>query len=352
MIEDCEHRLAELEASCRQQCSQQVGIYNLFSQAITTHQSSARRDLANLKLFATTQAKTILNERIAGRYFEEQLFETLQIIVSTAKSYLNQLEEQQAATITSKLKLVQHAHKPSETPDTPQINAQSQASSTNSIASTEHALKDAQRRLKESTSAESLCSALQGWRLSDSTESCKIFDFRNAVELVIDMKQGSPDQIENMRVSCILAAKTEKELEERAIMEKLISSISCSEWIGTRSLTAAVNGMATRVGRLLDLTNEIRLLSRSFLFESIESVAGEGISITIRFSNAQTGVRFLVKLVVDERYPFAPNLPFELDARFARVTEGDIAEILAEETDANGWKLLTRVCKRLDRLCD
>ena len=136
-------------------------------------------------------------------------------------------------------------------------------------------------------------------------------------------------------------------------MEKLIASIDVSAWIGTSSLRAALSGVSTQIGRMMELVLEISALSRSLFFESIESVNGEGVAIAVRFSNVETGIRFVVRLVVDAHYPFVEKLPFEVDARFATtvVGESEVAAVLEEEVEVQGWKLLTRVCKRLDRLC-
>jgi hypothetical protein len=342
LLSECERRLIDLEAQCHDQCAEQVGVYNLFAQCITTHQDAARKDLALLKQVVQADAKLHLNQCYIGHYFEEQLYQTLQITLATAKAHLTQLEDQQTATITTKLAIAKQ-HSIAHTAHIGMPSAASQSSVTT------QQLKDAQKEYRRLEASEDFLKTIQGWQVIDSTHTSKIFDYRNAVELKVEMQNGV--EISGIELSSVMGAKTEEEDAERQLVEKMLTTIDMTGYLGSQSMFLVVSEVTTKLGRILDLANEIRQLYRSYFVESVDLVPGVGISLAVRFSNPENGVRYVSKLTIGAQYPFVEEMPVAVDARFGGVDMVQVAQIVDEEVEKHGYKLMTRVCKRLDRLC-
>jgi hypothetical protein len=346
LMGECERRLLNLEDQCSLQCDAKTGVHQLFVQCITTGRSeTVRKDLSLLKQLAQIEAKIHLNERHIGHYFEEQLYHTLQITLATAKAHLAQLQDSQSATINTKMALAKNASKLANL-----MNVQMPTISSTLVIADR--LKEAKISLERKNDAVDLVKGLQGWQLTQDTLNTKVFDYRNAIEVKIEMQNvkdaKDAKEIISVQLSSVMAAKTVEEDEERKLVEKMLGSIAVEDYIGSRSLFAVVNDVTVRVGRILDFASEIRLLCREWYVESVESVSNVGVAIRVRFSNAETGVRFVAKLVIGASYPFVEEIPFEIDSRFCNINVDQIRDMVEEEVDKNGYKLMTRLCRRLE----
>lgn len=366
---ECEARIAELEQECKEQCIEKTGVFHLFTQCITARNGEARKDFSSLKQLALTEAKLRLNERYLGYFYEYQLNQTLQITLASAKSYLSQLQDQQATATFSASQRRLKLESAFDLPPKQQQQAAS-SSSSHSKSSNKDAVRDMEEKLSSAKEAESLAQVLLGWQLREATQSHLKYDFRNAVELTIDLSYEELDnassgeekadgnenttilKIGDISLSTVMRVRTPEEESERNLVDFLLSGIEMSAYRGSTNLMWAVNEIATRVGRVLDLVVEIRLLSRTWFIEGIEQVPNVGAALFIRFSDFNSGKRFVSKLTLDASYPFVSGLNSETDLSFVpEISASQIEDIIEEEVSKSSFKLLTRLCKRLDRLC-
>ena len=372
LLGECEERLAQMEHDCKAQCADKVGVYNFFSHCLTapsashhnhlgstSHQQQltldVRKDLVQLKHLSLSQAKIILNEHHIGLYFEDQLHKALQVALSTTRNHLAQLQDRQAATIRTKLSFAKTASRPVvvNKSDSQSVICASSKPPVPTIV-TKEMVKERQSHLERCMDAEALVQSLHGWCLKASTANASVFDFREAVEMVIELDHqqgGAARRVGEIRLACVMCVKSADQNEERQLMEKMIYAIDVGQWRGNVNVLEAVNDVSTQVGRILDFVMEMRLLARSWYIESIESIPSVGVSIAIRFSNAQTGKRFVTKFTIGARYPFLAELPVALNAAFCDISPSTVNDIVEEEMDRNTYKLMTRICRRLDRLC-
>lgn len=358
---ECESHILEMEESCRDQCAAKEGVYQLFAQCITARHGEARRDLASLKQLALSEAKCHLNERFLGYHYESQLNQTLQITHASAKSHLTELEDRQAATFRTKMtlsKAIEDEASAAATslPSTGANTALAKKSSNGSSAAAKSKLA-AEQALEKSSEAESLTRSMLGWQLRQLTPTAQVYDFRNAVELYIETSAsesapGAAAEVIDMRLSSVMRVRTAEDDIEHQLVDSLVSAIPLRSYCGSgTSIFSAANEVSTTIGRILDLVTEIRLLRRSWFVESIEQIPYFGIAIAIRFSDPNSGNRFVTKLAIEHSYPFVATMPVEVDLAFSGFTPEQISEAVDEEVAKNTYKPLTRICKRLERLC-
>lgn len=357
---ECEAHILEMEEACREQCAAKEGVYQLFAQCITARNGEARKDLTSLKQLALSEAKCHLNERFLGFHYESQLHQTLQITHTSAKAYLAELEDRQAATFRTKAGLVKQAeddasasarHLASAAAASAAAPAKKSPTESSAAAKAKSAVE---QKLSKVSEAENLSRAMLGWQLRQLTPTSQVIDFRNAVELSIELsgEDSSPKTVKDMKLASVMRVRTADDDVEHQLVESLLSAIPLQKYCGNSVLaTSAVSDVSTTVGRILDLVTEIRTLRRSWFVESVECIPSLGAAIDIRFSDPISGNRFVTKLAIEPSYPFVAHLSVEVDLAFSRTTSAQITDIVDEEVAKNTYKLLSRVCKRLDRLC-
>lgn len=357
---ECEAHILEMEETCRDQCAAKEGVYQLFAQCITARNGEARKDLAALKQLALSEAKCHLNERFLGFHYESQLHQTLQITHTSAKAYLAELEDRQAATFRTKASLAKQAEDEASvsarhlaTTSSASNIAPAKKSHSESSAATK-AKSSVEQKLAKANETENLSRAMLGWQLRQLTPTSQVYDFRNAVELSIELsgEDSSPKTMKEMKLASVMRVRTADDDVEHQLVESLLSAIPLQKYCGSSVLaSSAVSEVSTMVGRILDLVTEIRTLRRSWFVESVECIHSLGAAIDIRFSDPISGNRFVTKLAIEPTYPFVAHLPVEVDLAFSRTSAAQITDLVDEEVAKNTYKLLSRICKRLDRLC-
>lgn len=189
-----------------------------------------------------------------------------------------------------------------------------------------------------------LLSSLNGWKPMVVENNHFIIDFRNAI--IIDMNfelKSDVLDIKDINYTCKL-----KDKEENKFLSSLMSTVNLKDIFSMTSLPLAhrLHKASVKIGRLLDLVKELRVVGNSILLDKVGDTG-----IKARFSNRFTKRKFDMEISFNSDYPYISNLSFEFTSLFGDTTYDDVKKIIDEEIEKSTYRLFTRVCKRLQEIC-